>query len=116
MVAGEEGKGQFTYVGYRFFEEYCKQNLPVMGQVFTHLVAPYYEPAVWVEAPTVVEAIYNRKGSELRVSLVNGITGSSLGRANEGKDSGTRVHQYCGSDSRAGYKDSAPWQEGSTGN
>jgi hypothetical protein len=89
IVAGEEGKGQFTYVGYRFFEEYVKQNLPVMGRVFAHLVGPYYEPAVWVEAPTVVEAIYNRTGSELRVSLVNGITGRPSG-GSRGEDSAER--------------------------
>jgi hypothetical protein len=89
IVAGEEGKGQFTYVGYRFFEEYRKQGLPVMGRVFTHLVAPHYEPAVWVEAPTVVEAIYNRTGSELRVSLVNGITGRPSG-GGRGEDSSDR--------------------------
>ena len=89
IVAGEEGTGHFTYVGYRFFEEYRKQNLPVIGRVFTHLVAPYYEPAVWVEAPTVVEAIYNRTGSELRVSLVNGITGRPSG-GGRGEDSSER--------------------------
>jgi hypothetical protein len=32
------------------------------------------EPSVWVEGPSVVEAIYNQKGNELRVSLVNGVT------------------------------------------
>jgi hypothetical protein len=79
IVAGEEGKGNFTYVGYRFFEEYLNQTLPVIGRVFTHLVTPYFEPVVRVEAPTVVEAIYNQKGSELRVSLVNGITGRPSG-------------------------------------
>jgi hypothetical protein len=79
MVTGGKGKGQFTYVGYRFFEEYLKQNLRLIGQVFRQLVGGFYQPAVWVEAPTVVDAIYNQLGSELRISLVNGMTGRSSG-------------------------------------
>jgi hypothetical protein len=75
IVAGAEGGGSFTYAGYRFFQEYIGQGLPVIAQAFAHLVEPHYQPAVWVEAPTVVEAIYNQTGTELRVSLVNGITG-----------------------------------------
>jgi hypothetical protein len=71
MVTGRRGKGQFTYVGYPFFYEYMNQGLPVIGQAFRQLVG---EPSVWVEAPTVVEAIYNRLGNDLRVSLVNGVT------------------------------------------
>ena len=75
IVAGEEGRGGFTYAGYRFFQEYISQGLPVIAQAFVHLVEPHYQPAVWVEAPTVVEAIYNQTETELRVALVNGITG-----------------------------------------
>jgi hypothetical protein len=74
MVTGRKGQGQFTYVGYAFFHEYLQQGLPVIAEAFTRLVADFYQPSVWVEAPTVVEAIYNRLGDELRVSLVNGIT------------------------------------------
>jgi len=74
MVTGWKGKGQFTYVGYALFQEYLNQGLPVIGQAFTRLVGDFYQPGVWVEAPTVVEAIYNRLGNELRVSLVNGGT------------------------------------------
>jgi hypothetical protein len=74
MVTGTRGAGQFTYVGYAFFHEYINQGLPVIGQALTKLVGDFYQPGVWVEAPTVVEAIYNRLGNELRVSLVNGGT------------------------------------------
>ena len=81
IVAGRKGKGQFVYVGYRFFEEYWKQNLPLMVEVFRQLVAGLYRPAVWVEAPTVVDAIYNQLGAELRISLVNGITAKPCGAA-----------------------------------
>jgi hypothetical protein len=61
-------------VGYAFFHEYLQQGLPVITEAFAKLVADFYQPSVWVEAPSVVEAIYNRLGDELRVSLVNGIT------------------------------------------
>jgi hypothetical protein len=81
IVIGRKGKGQFVYAGYRFFEEYRKQNLPLIAEVFRRLVTGFYQPAVWVEAPTVVDAIYNQLGSELRISLVNGITARPSGGA-----------------------------------
>jgi hypothetical protein len=74
IVIGRKGKGQFVYAGYRFFHEYHKQNLLVIADVFRHLVGGFYLPAVWVEAPTVVNAIYNQIGRELRIALVNGIS------------------------------------------
>jgi len=74
MVTGRKGQGQFTYVGYAFFQEYMKQDLPVMGEAFSKLVGGFYRPTVWVEAPMAVEAIYNQLGDELRISLVNGVT------------------------------------------
>lgn len=74
IVIGRKGKGRFVYAGYRFFLEYYKQNLPVIADVFRHLVSGFYTPAVWLEAPTVVNAIYNQLGRELRIALVNGIT------------------------------------------
>jgi hypothetical protein len=79
IVAGRKGKGQFVYVGYRFFEEYIKQDLPVFWQALRHMVGNFYQPQVWVDSPRVVEAIYNQIGSELRVSLINGITGRPSG-------------------------------------
>jgi hypothetical protein len=79
IVAGRKGKGQWVYVGYRFFEEYIKQDLPVFWQTLRHMVGGFYQPQVWVEGPRVVEAIYNQFGSELRVSLINGITGRPAG-------------------------------------
>jgi hypothetical protein len=91
IVSGEEGRGSFTYAAYRFFQEYISQGLPVIGQAFTQLVAPYYQPSVWVEAPGAVEAIYNQMGQELRVSLVNGITGRPAG---DGKWLASGKHGY----------------------
>jgi len=74
MVTGKRGNGQFTYVGYPFFYEYVNQGLPVIGQAFTKLVGGFYQPGVWVEAPAVVEAIYNQLDSKLRISLVSATT------------------------------------------
>lgn len=79
IVTGRKGKGNFVYVGYRFFEEYVKQDLPVFWQALRAMVGPFYRPSVWVEAPRVVEAIYNQLGSELRVSLISCITGRPSG-------------------------------------
>jgi hypothetical protein len=44
------------------------------------MVGNFYQPQVWVDGPRVVEAIYNQIGSELRVSLINGITGRPSGK------------------------------------
>jgi hypothetical protein len=88
IVIGRKGKGQFVYAGYRFFEEYRKQGLPLFAAVFRQMVKRFYQPAVWVEAPTVVDAIYNRLGSELRISLVNGITARPSGGQAEGLGTG----------------------------
>lgn len=82
IVSGRKGKGQFVYAGYRFFQEYHKQNLPVIADVFRRLVEGSYQPAVWVQAPTVVDAIYNQLGPELRIALVNGITAKPSNAAN----------------------------------
>ncbi|HVA00544.1 MAG TPA: alpha-amylase family protein [Terriglobia bacterium] len=79
LVTGKKGKGQFAYAGYRFFVEYLKQDLPVFAQAMNHLVADFYQPDVIVEAPRAVEAIYNQLGSELRISLVNSVTGRPSG-------------------------------------
>jgi hypothetical protein len=86
IVIGRKGKGQFIYAGYRFFQEYHKQNLPVIADVFRHLVSGFYKPAVWVEAPTVVDSIYNQLGRELRIALVNGITAKPSNAANPVSD------------------------------
>jgi hypothetical protein len=83
MVTGRKGKGQFAYVGYRFFQEYVNQSLPVIARTFTQLVGDFYQPAVWVEAPSVVEAVYNQLGSELRIALINSITTRPSGGGGE---------------------------------
>ena len=92
IVIGRKGKGQFVYAGYRFFHEYHKQNLPVIAEVFCHLVGGFYKPAVWVAAPSVVDAIYNQLGPELRIALVNGITAKPSGGINP--HSGVRDYGY----------------------
>jgi hypothetical protein len=93
IVTGGKGKGQFTYAGYRFFDEYRKQDLPLIAEVFRQLLKEFYQPAVWVEAPTVVDAIYNQLGSELRISLVNGTTGRPSGGGSEAEGEG-RMRGY----------------------
>jgi hypothetical protein len=89
IVGGRKGMGNYTFVGYKFFEEYRKQSLPVQVQVFRQLVAGHYQPEIWVEAPTVLEAIYNQLGSELRVSLINGTTGRPAGSGGFGGAGGS---------------------------
>jgi hypothetical protein len=79
IVRGSKGKGWYVYAGCRFFHEYLKQNLPIFGQALTQMLAKLYRPSVWVEAPTVVEAVYNQLGSELRISLINGSTSRPAG-------------------------------------
>ena len=39
-----------------------------------------YQPRIQVQAPRVVEAIYNRIGPEIRITLVNGITNKPAGK------------------------------------
>ncbi len=79
IVRGRRGKGRFAYAGYRFFNEYLDQNVPTISQAFSRIVEPFYRPAVWVKAPSVVEAIYNQTGGELRISLVSAITSRPSG-------------------------------------
>lgn len=86
IVAGRNGKGQFAYAGYRFFQEYHKQNLQVIADVFRHVVGGFYQPAVWVEAPAVVDTIYSQLGRGLRIALVNGITAKPSNVANPVSD------------------------------
>jgi hypothetical protein len=81
MVAGTRGRGRFIYAGWEFFRSYVDQNLPVFGEALRGMLDGHYEPRVLVEAPTVVEAVYNRIGSELRITLVNGMTSRPAGGA-----------------------------------
>jgi len=91
VVRGRRGKGSYVYAGCRFFHEYLRQNLPIFGQAWKQMLATLYRPAVWVEAPTVVEAVYNQLGSELRVCLINGITSRPAG-GGQFQDADQRAH------------------------
>lgn len=81
IVAGKKGKGWFAYAGYRFFQEYLGQNVPVIGQALARIVRPFYRPAVRVEAPSIVEAVYNQCRNELRISLISAVTSRPSGGA-----------------------------------
>ena len=79
IVSASRGKGRFVCIGYRFFREYLNQNLPVFFQVLRGVLEDIYHPSIWVDAPLVVEALFNQLGNELRISLINGITSRPSG-------------------------------------
>jgi hypothetical protein len=79
IVRAARGKGGFVYAGFRFFEEYWKQDLRVFWQALAAMVEGFYKPMIRVDAPRAVEAIYNQYGGEVRVSLINAVTGRPSG-------------------------------------
>lgn len=92
ILQGKLGKGTFVYYGFRIFEEYVSQAVPAMHEVFVKGMQQLYQPQVWVEAPRVVEAVFNRHGDELRIVLINGITGKSIQGDKSWGEKGVRGH------------------------
>jgi hypothetical protein len=73
-VVGAFGQGHYIYIGARIFTEYLRQDLPSIRAFVLSLLREHVRPRVWVEAPAAVEAIYQQRGDDLIVTLVNGIT------------------------------------------
>lgn len=75
VVLGRCGRGRFAYAGARVFREYLEQDQPSIRGLIRHCVERLAAPRLGVAAPRSVEAVYCRKGSELRVFLINGTMG-----------------------------------------
>jgi Beta-galactosidase trimerisation domain len=82
MIRGKLGRGVFIYCGFRLFKEHITQGLGVYRQLVERALEGVYRPRIQVQAPRVVEAIYNRIGLEIRITLVNGITNKPAGKDN----------------------------------
>jgi hypothetical protein len=80
MIRGKLGKGVFIYCGFRLFKEHIIQGLGVYRNLVERALEGVYQPRIQVQAPRVVEAIYNRIGPEIRITLVNGITNKPAGK------------------------------------
>ena len=74
VVRGKKGEGRFIYIASRLFADYVRQGLPRIADFLTQLLDTLYRPAIWVEAPKMVEVTYNRRGDDLVLVLVNGVT------------------------------------------
>lgn len=73
-LVGAFGKGHYIYLGARLFTEYLRQDLPSIRTFLMSLLRTYYRPRVWAEGPSAVEAVYQRQGDDLVVTLINGLT------------------------------------------
>jgi hypothetical protein len=74
VISGTWGEGRFIYAGPRLFAELIRQGLPALRRFLAGLLAEVYTPSLWVEAPGMVEATFNRQGDDLVICLVNGGT------------------------------------------
>ena len=72
-VVGEFGQGRYIYLAPRLFKEYLMQDLPSIREFVLGLIMPHYQPSIWLEGPRAVEAVYQRQGDELVVTLINGL-------------------------------------------
>ena len=82
VVTGKWGKGTFIYTSFRLFKEHLRQGLGVYRRLVERTIEPFYKPSLKVEAPRVVEAVYNRRGDEIGIVIINGITGRPTGLGN----------------------------------
>jgi len=80
MIRGKLGQGTFVYSGFRLFKEHVIQGLGVYRRLLERALEGTYQPRIHVQAPRVVEAIYNQFGPEIRITLVNGITNKPAGK------------------------------------
>lgn len=72
-VTGTFGRGRYIYIAPRIFAEYIKQDLPSIREWVMGLIGRHYQPSVWLEGPRAVEAVYQRQGDDLVVTLINGL-------------------------------------------
>ena len=72
-VVGEFGQGRYIYLAPRLFKDYLMQDLPSIREFVLGLIMPHYQPSIWLEGPRAVEAVYQRQGDELVVTLINGL-------------------------------------------
>ncbi len=75
VVSGSMGQGEYAYSAPRIFAEYARQGLPALGEFLRALLRHLHQPTVWVEAPAIVEATFNRQDEDLVICLVNGVVG-----------------------------------------
>ncbi len=92
VVVGTAGNGRFVYYAFRVFDEYVAQAVPALREIFEKGMRQMYEPQVWVEAPDQVEAVYSRRGDEIRIVLINGIHSKVIAGDLWGAEAAKRGH------------------------
>ncbi len=71
LVAGRFGKGLFIYSGFRYFKESREQGIGAYRRLLDHELRRHYEPALFVEAPGLIDSIYYNGHGDTRVVLLN---------------------------------------------
>jgi hypothetical protein len=71
LVAGRFGKGLFIYSGFRYFKESREQGLGVYRRLLEQELRKHYQPALFVDAPGLIDSIYYTHRGETRVVLLN---------------------------------------------
>jgi hypothetical protein len=72
-VTGSFGRGHYIYIAPRIFAEYIRQGLPSIREWVMALIAPHYQPSIWLEGSRAVEAVYQRQGADVVIALINGL-------------------------------------------
>ncbi|MGE5603423.1 MAG: beta-galactosidase trimerization domain-containing protein, partial [Nitrososphaerales archaeon] len=75
VISGEWGRGCYVYAAPRLFAEYVRQGLPALREFLEALLRNLHQPSVWVEVPSIVEAVFSRQDDDLVICLVNGLVG-----------------------------------------
>jgi hypothetical protein len=69
VVVRKLGKGKVLYFNSRIFREYLHTNLGSLRQFIRLCIEQVYWPRLWVQAPSIVDAIFQRKGDARVVTL-----------------------------------------------
>ncbi len=69
VIVRKVGKGRLLYFNSRIFREYLHTNLGSLRQFIRACLLQVYRPRLWVEAPSIVDAIFQQKGRKRIVTL-----------------------------------------------
>ena len=69
VVVRKLGKGKVLYFNSRIFREYLHTNLGSLREFIRLCIEQVHAPRLWVQAPSIVDAIFQRKGDARVVTL-----------------------------------------------
>jgi hypothetical protein len=69
VVIRRVGKGRVLYFNTAIFAEYLRTNLLSLRQFIQSCLKEVYQPKLWIKAPSIVDAVFQRKGDQWIVAL-----------------------------------------------